>query len=115
MTPSIFHMSVNEMGIALGIGGLCSVMYLYLLWETVHLLPRVRHKGLFLYLSMVLRIFLLLAVMILLSENKAGRFLLIFCGFVIVRLLILRFTRFGGYHQTQNKQMIKAHTSRRGK
>ena len=83
MTSNIFHMSINEMGTALGIGALCALVYLNLLWQTVHLLPRVQHKGLFLFISVVLRIFLLLAVMVLLSDNKAGRFILIFCGFVI--------------------------------
>ena len=108
MTSNIFHMSINEMGTALGIGALCALVYLNLLWQTVHLLPRVQHKGLFLFISVVLRIFLLLAVMVLLSDNKAGRFILIFCGFVVVRLLILRFTRLGGYRLTQDKQIQKS-------
>lgn len=108
MTSNIFHMSINEMGTALGIGALCALVYLNLLWQTVHLLPRVRHKGFFLFVSMGLRIFLLLAVMVLLSDNKAGRFILIFCGFVVVRLLILRFTRLGGYRLAQDKQIQKS-------
>ena len=110
MTPAIFHMPLNEMGIALGIGGICAVVYLYLLWRTVHLLPRVKHKGLFLFTSLVLRIFLLLAVMVLFAEKDAGRFLLIVVGFSLTRLFVLRFTRFGAYHREQDTRIRESLT-----
>jgi len=115
MNPNIFHMSAGEMGTALLIGAACSIVFMYLLWETIQLLPRVKHRGLFLFVSMALRIFLLLAVMILFSGENAGRFILIFCGFVIMRLFILRFTRFGAYNQVQEKQLQKSFGKKKGK
>ena len=110
MNTNIFQMSLSDMGICLLIGAVVSVIYMYLLWQTVRLLPRVKHKGLFLFSSAVLRIFLLIFGMLLLSGESAGRFILIFCGFVIFRLLILRFTRFGAYRAQEEKQLQKTFT-----
>ena len=115
MTPNIFHLSGYEMIVALGIGAICSVVYLYLLWRTVQLLPQVKHRGLFLFVSVALRILLLLCVMVLFSNQQAGRFILIFCGFVIMRLFILRFTRFGAYNREQDKQLQRALMTKKGK
>lgn len=115
MSQNIFHMSAGEMGTALLIGAGCGLVFMYLLWETVQLLPRVKHRGLFLFISMALRIFLLLAVMVLFSGENAGRFILIFCGFIVMRLFILRFTRFGAYNQEQDKQLQKAFGKKKGK
>ena len=115
MNLGIFRMSPNEMGIALLVGAGCGIIFMYLLWETVRILPRVKHKYLFIFASKVLRIFLLLAVMILFSEKHAGRFLMIFCGFVIMRLFILRFASFRVYHSTEEKQMQAALSRKRKK
>lgn len=115
MNPHIWQMSLNELGVALLIGAICAVIYLYLLWRTVVLLPRVKHKGLFLFVSVVLRIFLLLAVMKLLAGDHAGRFILMACGFFGMRLFILRFTRFGAYNREEDKQLKKALNKKKGR
>jgi len=112
---NIFEMTINEMGVALGIGTALALVYLYLLWQTVHLLPIVKHKGLFLFISFAVRIFLLLAVMVLCSGENVGRFLTIFIGFYVVRLFVLRFTRFGAYNREQDKHLQKAMTKKKGK
>ena len=108
MNLNIFRLSFSEIGTTLGIGALCALLFMYLLWETVKLLPQVKHKYLFLFFSKVLRIFLLLCVMILFSDHHAGKFLFIFCGFLIVRLFILHFVSFRVYHETEEKQLKKA-------
>lgn len=90
---NIFHLSYSEMGIALLIGAALSLLYLYLLWQTLLILPRVRRKGVFLFLSSALRIFLLMCIALLLSENNAGKFILIFAGFIAMRLLVMRFVK----------------------
>ena len=107
MNINIFQMPLSDMGICLLIGAVVAIVYMYLLWETVRILPRVKRKGFFLFFSAVLRIFLLIFGMLLLSGDSAGRFILIFCGFLIFRLFILRFTRFGGYHVQEEKQLQK--------
>ena len=115
MNTNIFQMSLSDMGICLLIGAIVSVIYMYLLWETVRLLPQVKLKGLFLFSSAVLRIFLLIFGMLLLSGESAGRFIIIFCGFVISRLFILRFTRFGAYHVQEEKQLQKSFNTKKRK
>ena len=108
MTENMFRMTLNEMGCCLLTGGICAIVYLYLLWKTVRLLPSVKRKGLFLFVSMVLRLVLLLAVMLLFSGKKPGPLLVICCGFVVVRLFILRLTGFGAYNREEDQQMQKA-------
>lgn len=115
MNMNIFQMPISDMGLCLLIGAIVSVVYMYLLWKTVRLLPRVKRKGLFLFISALLRIFLLIFGMLLLSNDNAGRFILIFCGFVISRLFILRFTRFGAYHVQEEKQLQKTLGGKKGK
>ena len=94
MNFEAFRMTLPEIIYALTVGGIFSLIFLYLLWETVKLLPRVKHKILFLHISRILRIFLLLCAMVLFSDKHAGKFLMIFCGFMVVRLVILRFISF---------------------
>jgi len=108
MNLNIFRLSLSEIGTTLGIGALCAIIFMYLLWNTVKLLPQVKHKYLFLFISKALRIFLLLCVMILFSNHHAGRFIFIFCGFLIMRLIILHFVSFRVYHETEEKQLKKA-------
>ena len=107
MHVNVFRMSLGEFGICLGVGGICGLIFMYLLWRTVKLLPRVKHKYLFLFASKALRIFLLLCVMMLFSDHHPGKFLTIFCGFLIIRIIILRFVAFRVYHETEEKQLLK--------
>lgn len=105
MNTHIFQMSWQDMGMAFGMGVILGMVYMYLLWMTVQTLPKVRHKGIFLFISAVLRIFLLIFGAIALSQNHAGRFIIIFCGVISLRLFVLRFTKMGAYHTTEQKQL----------
>lgn len=102
MNFNIFHLTASEMGIALALGAACAFIYMYLLWTSVKLLPGVKHKGLFLFISGVLRLFLLIFGMLILANDSGGKFILIFCGFVITRLLILQITCFGKCQRTND-------------
>ena len=115
MNTNIFRMSMPDIGLALLIGFLCALIYMLLLWKTVKTLPFVKHKGSFLFISAALRIFLLLACMILFSNHQAGRFITIFCGFVITRLIILHINCFGKSYKTQNKEITKSMTKKKGR
>ena len=107
MNFELFRMSLTEIGICFLMGVVCGLIFMYLLWKTVKLLPQVKHKYLFLFISKVLRIFLLLCVMMLFSDHHAGKFLMIFCGFLAVRLLVLKFVAFRVSHETVKKQLLK--------
>ncbi|MDR2902265.1 MAG: hypothetical protein LBU87_04075 [Lactobacillales bacterium] len=77
--------------IALIIGGILAGIYHYLLWMTVIHLKKVKKKGLLLFASGIGRIFLLIFTALVFSNDNAGKFLFIILGFLIVRLVILRF------------------------
>ena len=80
-------------------GGFLSILYLGLLWYSVKLLPKIKKRGLFLFGSATLRLFLFLFLAIYLSQNHVGRFLWIILGFVTTRLILLSFIK--------NKRRIK--------
>ncbi len=105
MNTHIFQMPWQEMGIAFGIGAGLGAIYMYLLWLTVQTLPKVKHRGLFLFISAISRIFLLIFGALALSQDHAGRFIIIFCGIIALRLFVLRFTKMGAYYTAEQKQM----------
>ena len=77
-------------------GLLLSLIYLGLLWLTIKSLPQKRHKGLWLYISGVLRLVLFLSGAILFSQNSPARFLWIIAGFIITRLIFVGFIKTKG-------------------
>ncbi len=108
MKHHIFHMPLHELLTVFGIGVVLGLIYMYLLWLTVQTLPKVKHRGLFLFTSAVLRIFLLIFGALALSHEHAGRFILIFCGVIATRLFVLRFTKMGAYHAVEQKELTSA-------
>ena len=107
MNFDAFKLSYSEIGLCFLVGAVCGMVFMYLLWRTVKLLPCVKHKYLFLFASKALRIFLLLCVMMLFPDHHPGRFLTIFCGFLVVRLVILKCVAFRVSHETEEKQLLK--------
>ena len=85
----IIKLSLDAILIAFFMGGILSLIYLGLLWYSLKLLPRIKQKGIFLFISAALRLFLFLFLAVWLAQNHAGRFLWIFLGFICVRLVIL--------------------------
>ncbi len=82
-------LSLGEIFGALLMGGILSLLYLGLLWYSLKLLPKIKKRGLFLFGSAVVRLFLFLFFAIWLSQDHAGRFLLIVIGFIGMRLILL--------------------------
>lgn len=116
MNFDIFRMPLSDIGLYFVAGLACGAVYMYLLWETVSLLPRVKHFRTFLFLSKVLRIFLILTVMVILSGHHAGRFLTLFCGLVTARILTVRLTRVEKSVRTEQiKLEPMPHRARKGK
>lgn len=81
------------------IGGILSILYLGLLWYSVKLLSKIKKRGLFLFASATLRLFLFLFFAVYLAQNHAGKFLWIVIGFITTRLILLSFIK--------NKRRIK--------
>ena len=92
-------LSLDAILMALTMGSILSFIYLGLLWYSLKLLPKIKKRGLFLFGSAVLRLFLFLFLAVYLSQNHAGRFLWIVIGFVTTRLILLSFIK--------NKRRIK--------
>ena len=84
---------------ALLMGSVLSALYLGLLWYSLKLLPKIKKRGLFLFCSAALRLFLFLFLAVYLAKNHAGRFLWIVLGFIATRLILLSFIK--------NKRRIK--------
>ena len=87
------RLSYHAILIAFIMGGILSVLYLGLLWYSVKLLPKIKKRGLFLFASAAVRIFLFLFLAIYLARNHAGRFLWIVVGFITTRLIVLSFIK----------------------
>ncbi len=83
----------NDAALMLGTGIVLCVIYFYLLWQTISVLPNVKNKGGFLFLSGTLRLFLIIFVMLVFSGENLTRFLYLFLGFICARSVILRFTK----------------------
>lgn len=75
------------------LGGILSILYLGLLWYSVKLLPKIKKRGLFLFLSAVVRLFLFLFLAVYLSQDHVGKFLWIVIGFITMRLVLLSFIK----------------------
>ena len=82
-------LSLEAILLALLTGAVLSMLYLGLLWYSLKLLPKIKKRGLFLFGSAALRLFLFLFLAVWLSQNHAGRFLVIVVGFVGMRLLLI--------------------------
>lgn len=78
---------------ALIIGAALCLIYLALLWKTLQALPNVKNKGNILFFSAIVRLFLLIFVAVYFSNENGARFLLIFIGFFITRVIVLRYTK----------------------
>ncbi len=84
-----FALPVSEIICALIIGAVLSVVYLSLLWLTVKHLPKIQHKGLFLFLSAAVRIALFLFGAVWFSLGNPARFLWVVLAFIVTRLVIV--------------------------
>lgn len=93
MTTDSLVLSWTQTGICLAFGCFLSLIYLGLLWLTVKSLPNKKHKGIWLFVSAVIRLTLFLAGAVLFSQNNAARFLWIVIGFIITRLIIVGFIK----------------------
>ncbi len=82
--------SLNDFYTFMLIGAALSVVYLFLLWQTISTLARAKKKNLVLFISAALRIFLLIFVALVFSGQNLSHFLIIMCGFLLTRIVLLK-------------------------
>ena len=88
------NLPYSSIVVAFTMGGLLSLLYLGLLWYSIKLLPKIiKKRGLFLFASAVVRLFLFLFLAVYLAQNHAGKFLWIVIGFITTRLILLSFIK----------------------
>ena len=86
-------LTIWQVILSLTIGLILGCIYLFLLWKTLLKLPKIKHKGNFLFISAVIRICLLIFGALYFSFGNAAAFLLIFIGFVLSRLIVLKYVK----------------------
>lgn len=82
-----------QIGFSLAVGVALGLAYLIILYKTLLYLPRVQKKGNFLFISAAIRIFLVIFVALYFSYDNGARFLLIFIGFIITRIIVLKYIK----------------------
>jgi len=82
--------SLNDFYTFMLIGAALSVVYLFLLWQTISTLARAKKKNLVQFISAALRIFLLIFVALVFSGQNLSHFLIIMCGFLLTRIVLLK-------------------------
>lgn len=88
------HMlTIWQILLSLSIGIILSLIYLFLLWKTLVVLPKIKHKGNFLFLSAIVRLALLIFAATYFSFENGARFLLIFIGFILTRLIVTKYVK----------------------
>lgn len=99
-------LSANDILLSLGVGCILCLIYLYLLWQTIIVSQKSNHPTLILFLSGVLRIFLLIFIALVFSKNNLGKFLLIFCGFLLTRVITLKLVKPSFKNQLKDKEIV---------
>ena len=86
--------SFNDFYTFMLIGGSLALVYLFLLWHTVSTLARAKRKNLVLFISAALRIFLIIFVALVFAGQNLSHFLIIMCGFLLTRIILLKILKF---------------------
>lgn len=71
-------------------GVVLSCVYCALLWYSVQKLPKIKHKGLFLFISSALRLILFVVVAFFLAIHHPALLLSMLATFVITRFVIVK-------------------------
>ncbi|MBO7257805.1 MAG: hypothetical protein J6V11_02570 [Alphaproteobacteria bacterium] len=100
-------LSIGQILLSFGIGIVSGLIYLFLLWQTLLKLPKIKHKGNFLFISAVIRLSLLIFTAIYFSFDNATRFLLIIIGFIIARVITIKYVKNAIHTEYANRQKEK--------
>ncbi len=75
------------------IGATLALLYMFLLWQTISIIKQSKHKNLILFISATLRIFLLIFIALVFSNQNTGIFIIIMCGFLLMRAILIKLSR----------------------
>lgn len=103
----IHALSIWQILMSFGIGIIIGLIYLFLLWQTLLKLPSVKRKGNFLFLSAAIRLALLIFSAIYFSFDSGARFLLIIIGFIIARIITLKYVKNAIHKEYNNRKKEK--------
>ena len=90
MNDILNSLTLSDFGQYILIGFGLALLHLFLLWQTVTILSKTRKKGIILFFSSVLRIFLLIFIALACSKQNMGHFLIIMCSFFLTRIFLLK-------------------------
>lgn len=93
-------LSVSDLLLMITIGMSAGGLYYLLLWHSLKILPRVKRRGMFLFLSAGVRIFMLIFTAVYFANDHAGRFILIIIGFILTRVICINMIK----KQIKNKK-----------
>lgn len=88
---TFLHLSFAQIAVYFILGVVLGTIYLTLLWLTIKNLDRVKHTGLFLFISALIRLVLFLSCALWFSQHNVTKFLLIVIGFVVTRYCVTFF------------------------
>ncbi len=79
-------------------GVLLSLVYFSLLWYSLKVLPNMKRKGLFLFVTSLIRLVIFLVVAILLAKDGHMKLIWMFLAFIVTRLCLVKFLKNRGQH-----------------
>lgn len=84
-----FNLPILDIILCLFIGLVLASIYLFMLWHSIKNIAKRKHKGLFLFVTIILRLAFLVIFVFLFGQQNPARVLYIFIGFIITRLFIV--------------------------
>jgi F1F0 ATPase subunit 2 len=79
-------------------GILLSLVYFSLLWYSLKVLPNMKRKGLFLFVTSLIRLVIFLTVAILLAKDGHMKLIWMVLAFIVTRLCLVKFLKNRGQH-----------------
>ncbi len=89
MTNNVVTVTSSEIFLSIAVGMGLNFIYFYLLWQTVKFIAKVKNLKLWLFLSMMLRICLFFAIVLIFSGKNIIIFMTVFLSFIITRYILL--------------------------
>ncbi len=94
-TTSIIEIMFNQLTLLNGFlaffaGVLTAVFYFWNLSWTINQLSKIKKRGVFLFLSTLIRLAVFFCVLVLVADRNALKMLIFFLGFILVRIFFLK-------------------------
>lgn len=110
MKMVVNSLTLNDIIISLSVGFILSLIYLYLLWQTIQIIKKSNHPKLILSISATTRMFFLAFTALLFAQGNLSKFLLIFCSFFLVRIFLLNLMKKSFKTTLKNNEFVYHNT-----